>query len=61
MGRGTSPETEARIKVKAEMADYLKELHSTDYISYKAYDVLFDFSLELLDKMYQLGKEHGKN
>lgn len=43
-------------KLKAEMADYLNGLNCTGEINYSMYCSLFDVSMNLLDKMYDLGK-----
>lgn len=43
-------------KIKAEMADFLNGLNCCGEISYISYCEIFDFSMELLDKMYELGK-----
>lgn len=61
MGWGISPEAEPKEKLKAEMGDYLNGLNSTGDLDYDTYSELFDFSMELLDKMHRLGsKEKGK-
>ncbi|HHW79628.1 MAG TPA: hypothetical protein GX742_02365 [Acholeplasmataceae bacterium] len=44
-------------KFKSEMADYLNGLNSTGEISYNTYSELFDFSMGLLDNMYDLARE----
>lgn len=49
----TAPENE---KIKAEMSDYLNGLNSVGKIDYITYSEMWDFSMELLDKMYELGK-----
>ena len=46
-------------KLKAKMSDYLGGLNSCSEISYKTYDKLWDFSMKLLDKIYDLGKKEG--
>lgn len=56
MAWGTSPNASERIKLKSEMADYLKGLNSVGKIDYSTYSKLFDFSMESLDKMHELGK-----
>lgn len=43
------------------MSDYLQGLNSTGEIDYDTYLGLFDFSLVLLDKMYDLGRTEEKN
>lgn len=54
---GTSPTAEERMKLKSEMADYLNGLNSTGVIDYKTYSEAFDVSMDLLDKMYELGQK----
>jgi len=41
-------------KLKSEMADFLNGLNSVGEISYSTYCSIFDFSMNLLDKMYDL-------
>ena len=53
----TAPEIE---KIKAEMADYLHGLNSCAEIDYSIYSQLFDFSLPLIQKAYELGKKEAK-
>jgi hypothetical protein len=55
MGWGISPDASERLKVKSEMADYLKGLNSVGKIDYSTMSDMFDFSMELLDKMYEVG------
>jgi len=59
MGWGVSPDAEERIKIKSEMADYLKGLNSTCIIDYGTFSEAFDFSMELLDRMYEIGKNES--
>lgn len=54
---GISENATPKEKLKSEMADYLHGLNSTGEISYSAYSEIFDFSMALLDKMYELGKK----
>jgi len=56
MAWGTAPESDESLQIKAEMADYLKGLNATGDIDYKTYSEAFNFSMSLLDKMYELGK-----
>ena len=56
-GWGISEKASEKEKIKSEMADYLHGLNSCAEIDYSAYSKLFDFSMNLLDKMY----EHGKS
>jgi hypothetical protein len=55
MGWGVSPNASERLKIKSEMADYLKGLNSVCKIDYSTMSEMFDFSMELLDKMYEVG------
>lgn len=56
MAWGTSPNASEQEKLKAEMNDFLMGENSCGEISYSAYSKMYDFSMELLDKMYELGK-----
>lgn len=53
---GISDKATEKEKIKSEMADYLNGLNSCGEISYSVYSEAFDFSMSLLDKMF----EHGK-
>ncbi|MFV4887421.1 hypothetical protein RY279_18435 [Bacillus velezensis] len=53
---GVSPDATTKEKLKSEMADYLNGLNSTGVISYAVYSEAFEVSMNLLDKMYDLGK-----
>ena len=55
-GWGIESTATPKEKLKAEMADYLHGLNATGKISYSTYSELFDFSLDLLNKMYDLAK-----
>lgn len=55
MGWGISPNAEPKEKIKAEIADILRGLNSAGDISYGTYNELFDTSMKLLDRMYELG------
>lgn len=57
---GISPNATPKEKLKAEMADLLHGLNSVGEIDYSTYNEIFDFSMDLLDKMYVLGKEDSK-
>ena len=46
-------------KIKVEMADYINELYSSDEIDYSTFSQLFDFSLPLIQKAYELGKKEA--
>ncbi|MDR4182348.1 hypothetical protein [Bacillus subtilis] len=56
MSWGISSGATSKEKLKAKMADYLNGLNSTGAISYSVYSEIFDVSMNLLDKMYDLGK-----
>lgn len=43
-------------KIKAEYADELHGMNSVGSISYDDYSYMFDFGMELLDRMYEQGK-----
>lgn len=53
---GISPTAMPKEKIKSEMADFLNGLNSVGEISYSAYSEIFDFSMDILNKMYDLGK-----
>lgn len=53
----TAPEIE---KIKSVMADYLHGLNSCAEIDYSIYSQLFDFSLPLIQKAYELGKKEAQ-
>lgn len=60
-GWGISPSASEKEKIKAEWADALIGKNSTAKITYDVYSELFDVGMELLDKMYELGKsDRGK-
>lgn len=56
---GISPSASEKEKIKAEWADELNGQNSTGKITYDVYSELFDVGMELLDKMYDLGKSDG--
>lgn len=56
---GISENATPKEKLKSEMADFLAGLNSCGEISYSSYSEIFDFSMELLDKMYELGKSYN--
>lgn len=56
---GISSKASEKEKIKAEMQDYLNGLNSTGVIDYNHYCEMFDFSINLLEKMYELGKKEG--
>jgi hypothetical protein len=47
-------------KDKAELTDYLHGLNSCAEIDYSTYSQLFDFSLLLIQKAYELGKKEAQ-
>ena len=55
MAWGISENASEKEKKKAEMADFLNGLNATGDISYQTYREMFDFSMNLLDDMYELG------
>lgn len=54
---GISDKAPPQEKIKAEMNDFLKGLNSVGDIDYIAYSEIHDRSMELLDRMYELGRE----
>lgn len=52
---GISNDATPKEKLKSEMADFLNGLNCWD-IRYSTYCEIFDFSMSLLDKMYELGQ-----
>lgn len=55
MSWSVSSNAKPKEKIKAEMADFLRGLNSAGDISYGTYNELFDTSMKLLDRMYELG------
>jgi hypothetical protein len=51
---GISSNASPKEKIKSEMADFLNGLNSVGKIDYTTYCEIFDFSMELLEKMYEL-------
>ena len=58
-GWGISPSASEKEKIKAEWADELNGKNSVVKITYEVYSELFDVGMDLLDKMYELGKSDG--
>lgn len=54
---GISPNATSKEKLKSEMADFLNGLNSVGDISYETYNEIFNFSMDLLDKMHELGSK----
>ena len=48
-----------REKVRNEFAQHLNTLNNNGDIPYNVYSELFDFTMSLLDEMYQLGLKDG--
>lgn len=60
MGKwGISENATPKQKLKSEYADLLNGMNSVGHIDYSAYSNLFDFGMELLDRMYELGKKEN--
>lgn len=59
-GWGISPSASEKEKIKAEWADELIGKDSTGKITYDVYSELFDVGMDLLDRMYELGKSDGR-
>lgn len=57
MAWGINKNATPKEKLKSQLADYLSGLNSCGEIDYCAYCKIFDFGMELLDKMHKLGKE----
>ncbi|KEI84150.1 hypothetical protein EJM73_06385 [Clostridium botulinum] len=53
---GISETATPKEKIKSEMADFLNGLNSVGEISYSTYNEIFDFSMDLLDRIYDLAK-----
>ena len=56
---GISKNAEPKEKLKSKMADFLNGLNSVGKISYGTYCEIFNFSMELLDESYELGKSEN--
>lgn len=57
---GISENAPEKEKLKAKMADFLNGLNSVGEITYSSYVEIFDFSMDLFDEMYELGKTENK-
>ena len=55
MAWGISPNATPMEKIKSEMNDFLMGQNSCGIIDYSTYLEMYDFSMELLDKMYAQG------
>jgi hypothetical protein len=60
MAWGISPKASKREKIKAEMNDFLMGQNSCGIIDYSTYSEMYDFTMELLDKMYAQGIADGR-
>lgn len=60
MAWGINPKASKKEKIKSELADYLNGLNSCGIIDYSTYSEIFDFGMELLDKMYEQGKKDSQ-
>jgi len=56
-GWGFGKKASEKEKIKDDMADYLGGLNSCGDISYGIYSELFDYTMDLMDKMYEQGKK----
>ena len=56
---GISEKATEKEKIKSQMADFLGGFNYCGELSYNSYSELFDFSMELLDRMYELGKSES--
>jgi hypothetical protein len=48
-------------KLKSEFADYINGLNSVGEINYSTYCELFDYTFQLMDRIYNLGKSESEN
>ncbi|RUT62114.1 hypothetical protein C1143_06710 [Clostridium botulinum] len=55
---GISETATPKEKIKSEMADFLNGLNSVGEISYSTYSEIFDFSMNLLDRIYDLANQN---
>lgn len=53
---GISDDATEKEKLKSEYADYLGGLNSCGEIPYTVYSEAFDMGMDLLERMYELGK-----
>jgi len=53
---GISETASEKEKIKSEFADFIGGLNSCAEIDYNTYSELFDFTMPLLDKMFEAGK-----
>lgn len=60
MTQGISPNASKREKIKAEMNNYLIDKNSCGKIDDMTYSEMYNFTMELLDKMYAQGLNDSK-
>lgn len=56
---GISENANEKEKLKSKMADFLNGLNCCGDIDISTYDKIFDFSMDLLDEAYELGKSEN--
>lgn len=56
---GISPNASEKEKLKSKWADFLNGQNCCGIIDYNTYCKYFDYGMELLDEMYELGKRNG--
>lgn len=61
MSWGISDTASEKEKIKAEFNDFIQGLNSTCEIDYKTYSQLYDFTMPLFDRMYEIGKNDSKH
>ena len=59
MSWGISPKASEKEKIKSEFNDYIKGLNSTGIIDYQTYSDLYDFTMPLFDRMYNLDRKES--
>jgi hypothetical protein len=47
-------------KLKSEFADYINGLNSAGELNYSTYCELFDYTFQLMDRIYNLGKSESE-
>lgn len=60
MSWGISSKASQKEKIKAEFNDYIHGLNSTGIIDYQTYSDLYDFTMPLFDRMYNLDRGDRK-
>jgi hypothetical protein len=61
MSWGIADTASEKEKIKSRMADYLNGLNCCSEITYSTYSSAFDYSMKLLDEMYELGRKEPSN